>query len=225
MQRTVLWARAEGQPVNEIARSLSISAKAVESLISRARASLRVAMSGGFAAVFGVARRLRSPFGVAAAAATAGVCALAVSLPVFRAPADDTRGMSTPSRSGIALTVADTSSAGDDDGRGDGGSSDDPGHGKGQGDEHRHDHSPPPADEDDDGQNGEVGGEDEPVHIWFDRDPPPADDPPGQELRDCVEAGYEVTVYWVGDGPVPGTHGDCDDEPGGDPVTVTTEQR
>lgn len=81
-QRQALMARADGQAVSDIAVDMSTSAKAVESLISRARAAARSAMASGLAAAVGFARRLK-PFPTMAAAAATGAAVVVVALPTL----------------------------------------------------------------------------------------------------------------------------------------------
>ena len=111
-QRAALLARADGKPVNEIARDMASSPKAVESLISRARAATRSTMASGLAAVVGVLRRVDPTTGMAGATAVA--VAMAVAVPMMhtldrwsRGPQD--RGADTGSV--MVMAPADSTSA------------------------------------------------------------------------------------------------------------------
>lgn len=85
-QRRVLWARAEGTPVNDIATEMATSAKAIESLISRARAATRSAMASGLSAGFAFVRRLKALPHSTSATAAAGAMAVVLALPAFHGP-------------------------------------------------------------------------------------------------------------------------------------------
>jgi RNA polymerase sigma factor (sigma-70 family) len=75
-QRRALLAKAEGRAVRDIAADMSTTAKAVESLLSRARAAARSGMASGLSAVVGWCRRLKLVHGAATAAAGAVVVGL-----------------------------------------------------------------------------------------------------------------------------------------------------
>lgn len=102
-QRRVLVLRSEGHPVSGIARELDISAKAAESLLSRARASTRPLVSGlgvvAAACLVGLRRAARPrTLTSAGPAAVAASCLAVVLLPAFAPPqAPEAPRATTPS--------------------------------------------------------------------------------------------------------------------------------
>jgi len=98
LQRQVLLARAEGRSWSEIARELSTSVKAVESAVSRARASVRLAIASTLGIGLALARRWRQSSTVVAGG-TAAIVLIAATVPLLHshdapevaAPRADTR--------------------------------------------------------------------------------------------------------------------------------------
>lgn len=84
-QRQVLLARAEGRTWSEIARELSTSVKAVESAVSRARASVRLAIAATLGVGIALARRWRQST-TALAGGTMAFVLIAVTAPLLHRP-------------------------------------------------------------------------------------------------------------------------------------------
>jgi RNA polymerase sigma factor (sigma-70 family) len=82
-QRQVLMARADGRSWNEIAHDLSTTVKAVESAVSRARASVRLALASTLGIAIALARRWRQSSTTVVGGTTAVVLIAAVTAPLL----------------------------------------------------------------------------------------------------------------------------------------------